>query len=222
MTDVTIVGMPRSNLTRSVRIACIEKEISFEFTSRNVQTPGQSATPEVLKHNPFGKVPVLMHGSFVLYETAAICRYIDDNFSGPLLRPVRATKVAWMNQWISLAMTRFDQNIIRKFVIPMVFADHAKRHDPGFAIHMNQVADTIRHDLAVLDPAYADGWLFGDRFTLPDMMIMPMLHYLNAMPGGAEMIGDAPNVQNAYQRFKARSSAVQTDPLLPEQILKSA
>ena len=222
MSDVKIVGMPRSNLTRTVRIMCLEKEIPFEFTSRNVQMPGQSATPAVLRHNPFGKVPVLIHGSFVLYETAAICRYIDDNFAGPRQSPVKAEKIARMNQWISLAMTRFDQNIIRKFVIPMVFADHQQRHDPTFATRINQQADIIRHDLSVLDQTYCDGWAVGDRFTIPDMMIMPMLHYLNVMPGGPEMLEDAPNVLDAYQRFKGRSSAAQTDPLLPEQILKSA
>lgn len=222
MSDVTIIGMPRSSLTRTVRIACIEKEISFEFYSRNVQNPGQAPTTEVIAFNPFGKVPVLVHGRLVLYETSAICRYIDDNFSGPLLRPVRTDKVARMNQWISLAMSRFDQNIIRNFVIPMVFADDQQRHDPGFAIRMNQIADVIRHDLAVLNEAYGDGWLFGDRFTIPDMMIMPMLHYLVAMPGGPEMLRDAPGVFDAYRRFKARSSAAQTDPTLPDRALKSA
>ncbi|HCW69749.1 MAG TPA: glutathione S-transferase family protein, partial [Thalassospira lucentensis] len=131
-------------------------------------------------------------------------------------------KIALMNQWISLAMTRLDQNIIRNFVIPMVFADTKQRHDPGFAVRMNQMGDLIAHDLGVLDDAYVDGWLFGDRFTIPDMMIMPMLHYLYAMPGGPEMIGNAPNVKTAFTRFKARSSAAQTDPLLPDQILKSA
>ena len=222
MSELMIIGMPRSSLTRTVRIACIEKEIPFEFSTRNVQLPGQRATPEVSNRNPFGKVPVLVHGKLVLYETAAICRYIDDTFSGPLLRPVHTEKIALMNQWISLAMTRLDQNIIRNFVIPMVFADTKQRHDPGFAVRMNQMGDLIAHDLGVLDDAYVDGWLFGDRFTIPDMMIMPMLHYLNAMPGGPEMIANAPNVKAAFTRFKARSSAAQTDPLLPDQILKSA
>ncbi|MBC06579.1 glutathione S-transferase family protein [Thalassospira sp.] len=222
MSDVTIIGMPRSSLTRTVRIACLEKEIAFDFSSRNVQPPGHPPTHELLHNNPFGKVPVLTHGPFVLYETAAICRYIDDNFPGPLLRPVSAQKVARMNQWISLAMTRLDQDIIRNFVIPMVFAEDATRHDPGFAIHMNKMADHIRYDLQVLNTAYADGWLFGDRFTIPDMMIMPMIHYLGAMPGGAGMLADAPHIESAFARFKARSSAAQTDPLLPEKLLKTA
>jgi glutathione S-transferase len=222
MTDVTIIGMPRSSLTRTVRIACLEKEIAFEFSSRNVNRPGQPPTAELSHDNPFGKVPILKHGAFVLYETAAICRYIDDNFPGPLLRPVSARKVAQMNQWISLAMTRLDQDIIRNFVIPMVFADDGKRHDPGFAIHINQMADHIRHDLSVLNAAYAGNWLCGERFTIADMMIMPMIHYLHAMPGGPEMLANAPNVADAFARFKARSSAAQTDPLLPEKLMKSA
>lgn len=222
MSLLTIIGMPRSSLTRSVRIACIEKEVAFEFTSRNVQTPGAPATPTVLDCNPFGKVPVLMHGSFVLYETAAICRYVDDHFPGPLLRPVSTEKLARMNQWISLAMTRLDQNIIRQFVVPMVFADDPQRHDPGFATHMNARADIIRHDLSILDREYADGWICGERFTIPDMMIMPMIHYLHAMPGGPEMLADAPHINDAFHRFKGRSSATQTDPILPEKLMKSA
>ena len=222
MSDVTIIGMPRSSLTRTVRIACIEKEIAFEFSSRNVQRPGRPPTPEIMHNNPFGKVPVLTHGTFVLYETAAICRYIDDHFSGPSLRPVSTQKIARMNQWISLAMTRLDQNIIRNFVIPMVLTDDSQRHDPEFAVKMNQMADIIRHDLSVLNTAYHEDWLCGAHFTIPDMMIMPMLHYLDAMPGGPDMLADAPNVKDAFIRFKARSSAAQTDPLLPEKLLKTA
>jgi glutathione S-transferase len=222
MSDVTIIGMPRSNLARAVRIACLEKEIAFEFSSKNAQSPGQPPTPELLRNNPFGKIPVLKHGSFVLYETAAICRYIDDNFPGPRLSPVHAEKIALMNQWISVAMTRLDPNIIRNFVIPMVFSDDETRKDPTFVVHMNKMADIIHHDLSILDQAYAKGWICGEYFTIPDMMIMPMIHYVNAMPGGPEMLASVPNVADAFTRFKARSAAAQTDPLLPEKLLKSA
>ena len=65
MSEVIIYGMPRSSLSRTVRIACIEKEISFAFRTKGIQTPGSSPTPELLRFNPFGKVPVLVHGSLV-------------------------------------------------------------------------------------------------------------------------------------------------------------
>ena len=123
MSKVTIYGMARSSLTRTVRIACIEKEIPFEFHTKGIPSPGALPTPELLQFNPFGKVPVLVQDNLVLYETSAICRYIDDAFDGPLLRPIRVDKIARMEQWISIAMTRLDQHILRQFVLPMVFAD---------------------------------------------------------------------------------------------------
>ncbi|MFC4237974.1 glutathione S-transferase family protein [Thalassospira xianhensis] len=222
MSEVIIYGMPRSSLSRTVRIACIEKEISFEFRTKGIQTPGSSPTPELLRFNPFGKVPVLVHDSLVLYETAAICRYIDDVFDGPLLRPVRQDKVAHMEQWISVALTRLDPHILRQFVIPMVFADEEQRNDPGFAIRMSRMGELIAGDLKVLDPHYAGGWLFGPRFTIPDMLIMPMIHYLKAMPGGPEILAAVPNINAAFNSFQARHSAAATDPLLPDRILRSA
>ncbi|WP_339858644.1 glutathione S-transferase family protein [Thalassospira alkalitolerans] len=222
MSKVTIYGMARSSLTRTVRIACIEKEIPFEFHTKGIPSPGALPTPELLQFNPFGKVPVLVQDNLVLYETSAICRYIDDAFDGPLLRPIRVDKIARMEQWISIAMTRLDQHILRQFVLPMVFADDEQRHDPGFAGRMSRMGDLIADDLKILDPHYDDGWLFGERLTIPDMMIMPMIHYLKAMPGGTEILAESPNVDAAFTRFQGRPSAAITDPLLPDKILRSA
>ncbi|AJD50231.1 glutathione S-transferase [Thalassospira xiamenensis M-5 = DSM 17429] len=222
MSKVIIYGMPRSSLARTVRIACIEKQISFEFHTKGIPSPGAEPTPELLQFNPFGKVPVLVHDNLVLYETSAICRYIDDAFDGPLLRPVRKDKVARMEQWISVATTRLNTQIVRQFVIPMVFADTKQRNDPGFAARMKRMGDLIAHDLKILDPHYDDGWLFGQRFTIPDMLIMPMIHYLKAMPGGPEILAEVPNLDTAFKNFQARHSAAMTDPLLPDRILRTA
>ena len=37
--------------------------------------------------NPFGRVPTLVHDGFVLYETSAITRHVDEAFPGPALQP---------------------------------------------------------------------------------------------------------------------------------------
>jgi glutathione S-transferase len=39
--------------------------------------PGTLKTPEHLARHPFGRVPVMEHGSFRLYESQAILRYLD-------------------------------------------------------------------------------------------------------------------------------------------------
>ena len=42
---------------------------------------GAHRTPEYLKLNPFGQVPVLEHDDFVLTESSAILKYLADKFN---------------------------------------------------------------------------------------------------------------------------------------------
>ena len=48
---------------------------------------GETKTQEHLARNPFGRIPVVDHGDFRLYETQAILRYLDDLYPAPPLRP---------------------------------------------------------------------------------------------------------------------------------------
>lgn len=50
--------------------------------------------------HPFGRVPVLIHDGFVLYETRAICAYLDARFAGPALTPRDAAAIGRMKQVI--------------------------------------------------------------------------------------------------------------------------
>ena len=51
----------------------------------------------VARH-PFGRVPVLEHGSFILYETQAILRYLDRLLPAPALVPSDPESAARMDQ----------------------------------------------------------------------------------------------------------------------------
>jgi glutathione S-transferase len=53
--------------------------------------------PVHLEQHPFGRVPALKHGDFMLYETNAIAAYVDEVFPGPRLTPDDARKRARMN-----------------------------------------------------------------------------------------------------------------------------
>src|SRR5262245_17751118 len=54
------------------------------------------------KLHPFLRIPAFRHGDFVLYETAAINRYIDEAFLGPNLQPLAAENRARMTQIMSM------------------------------------------------------------------------------------------------------------------------
>ena len=66
--------------------------------------PFAETIPETyLALNPFGRVPTLVHDGFVLYETAAITRYVDEALRRRRSQPCDAKARARMNQIIAVA-----------------------------------------------------------------------------------------------------------------------
>jgi hypothetical protein len=60
--------------------------------------PGTMRAPEHLSRHPFGRVPVLEHDGFSLYETQAILRYLDRVLPTPALTPGDCKAAARMDQ----------------------------------------------------------------------------------------------------------------------------
>ena len=85
--------MPDSVYTRIAQLVLEEKKIAYRLENVDIFGPEGAPDNHLLRH-PFGKIPVLKHGDFLLYETNAIVRYIDESW--PTLRlqpddvPVRA------------------------------------------------------------------------------------------------------------------------------------
>ena len=69
MTTPEIIGSIRSTYTRVVCMVCEEKGIAYVLTERPLHAP------EILAIHPFGKMPVLRHGDFELFESKAIATY---------------------------------------------------------------------------------------------------------------------------------------------------
>lgn len=78
---VILYGFPQSTYVRTARMACEEKGVPYQLESIKLR----SDAPREL--HPFGEIPVLQNGNFVLYETPAIARYVDEAFDGPPQQP---------------------------------------------------------------------------------------------------------------------------------------
>jgi glutathione S-transferase len=83
---VALYGLGRSVYTRIARLALEEKGVGYTLEEVEIFGP-DGAPPEHLERHPFGRIPALEHAGFVLYETVAITRYIDEAFAGPRLQP---------------------------------------------------------------------------------------------------------------------------------------
>src|SRR5258708_20168203 len=95
MSEFTIHSMPGSPFGRAVLTMLEEKGVPYRFSP---VAAGTLRSPEHLARHPFGRVPVLQHGDFMLYETQAILRYLDRVLPAPALTPADSKRAARMDQ----------------------------------------------------------------------------------------------------------------------------
>lgn len=72
-----------------VKIVLHEKKLPFQVVPINIRKNGQKS-PDFLKLNPYGKVPVIVDGETALYESCIINEYLDEKYPEPPLMPKEA------------------------------------------------------------------------------------------------------------------------------------
>jgi glutathione S-transferase len=97
---VQIYGMGGSTCTQRVLMTAIENGAEFEIKTVDLRK-GEHKQPAHLARQPFGQIPAVEDDGFVVYESRAIARYINDT-RGNKLVPSDPKKRALMEQWISL------------------------------------------------------------------------------------------------------------------------
>ena len=95
MSEVTVHTIPGSPFARAALATLEEKQVSWRIAPLR---PGQHREQAHLARNPFGRMPVMDHGDFTLYETQAIVRYIDRVWPRPALTPEDPRGAARMDQ----------------------------------------------------------------------------------------------------------------------------
>jgi glutathione S-transferase len=198
-----IIGSAQSTYTRVVRMVCEEKGIDY------VLTEALLGAPELRAIHPFGKMPVLRHGDFELCESKAIASYLDRSFPGPELIPSDPRLGALTEQWVSLVNSVVDPTLIRTYLMAYIAPRTADRKPDRAAI--DAVLPSLREQLRVLDRAVAKtGHLVGDRLTLADLNLLPILAVVRLPPEGAEALAAATHLAEYYLRHSARPSFVRT------------
>jgi glutathione S-transferase len=87
--------------SRKVRAVAYELGITFEHVPINL-FKRESRAPAFLALNPNGRVPVLIDGDFVLWESTAILRYLVTKTPGPRrLMPSDARAQAEVDRWLA-------------------------------------------------------------------------------------------------------------------------
>lgn len=205
---VQLFGLERSVYTRIARLALEEKGVPYAL--REVEIFGPGGVPdEHRRRHPFGRIPVLQHGEFVLYETGAITRYVDDAFAGPPLQPAGATERARMNQVIGV----LDAYAYRPMVWG-VFVERVRVPLGGGAPNEALIAASLESAATCLTALGrllgGAPFMAGEALSLADLHALPMLRYLCLAPEGASLLGEHAALARWYAAMVRRPSVVRT------------
>jgi glutathione S-transferase len=206
--NLTLYGLSRSVYTRIVRLALEEKTVPYHLEEVEIFGPDGVPAAHVLRH-PFGKIPVLTHGDLSIYETAAICRYVDEAFPGPSLQPSTPSGRARMAQVIGL----LDSYAYRPMVWG-VFVPRIRAAVTGNASGAELVAKSLKASRTALEALSAlagdSPFLAGADLSLADLHAYPMIRYLSLVTEGKAAIDEHPAVSKWLSRLSTRASVQRT------------
>ena len=210
MSRPRLFGADYSVYVRIARLALEEKRVDYECVPVDIFDP--AGPPDwYLELQPFNRIPALDDNGFVLFETSAITRYVDEAFAGPSLQPAEAKARARMAQVIAI----LDQYAYRAMVWD-VYVERISRpatgHQPdeGRIAAALPVAETCLATLTKIKGANAR--LAGDALSLADLHAAPIIAYFVKAPEGDALLEKFPELGDSWARMRARPAFQATEP----------
>jgi glutathione S-transferase/RNA polymerase-associated protein len=188
---------PECPFCQKTRIVLAEKDLTFETIPVDLAV-GEQKSPDFLKLNPFGTVPVLIDDEVIVYDSTIINEYLEDEYPHPELMPsdsAARARVRTLEDYADNAFIRVTDAIIEELRKP-----EGERN----ADRMGAARQQIARMLAVLDGSLAGrSWLVGN-FSLADVAFAPRVIVLSAL--GVEIDPEWKNLHGWIQRLNQRAS----------------
>jgi len=180
----------------SMKVAVLLEELQLPFSARPVDIfKGEQHSPTFTAINPNGKVPALVDGSTVVFDSHAILLYLADKHGAfvPEDRTAYARMLSWL-QLVATGLSPFSGQAIH-------FLHYAPEEIP-YAI--NRYTREVARHYAVIDQRLGQAqYLAGDSYTIADMALWGWA----ASAGyvfGADGLADYPNVRRFMDEMAAR------------------
>ena len=171
------------------------EEMGLPFDLKLVdRTKGEHKSPEYLKLNPNGLIPVLIDGDMVLYETAAICLHLTDTHPEMRLAPdVGTTDRAHFYKWLMWLTNTFQPAIIMYFYTdryttstdPAVVAQIKAKTQERIGAMLKQLDDHLA--------AKGGPWMMGEKFSVLDIYTFMLGRWTRVFEGALPATQKASN-----------------------------
>jgi glutathione S-transferase len=207
MNEFVIHTIPGSPFGRAVLVALEEKRASYRLAP---VAPGTLRTPKHLAVHPFGRVPIMDHGCFRLYESQAILRYLDRALPRPALTPTGLQAAGRMDQLMNLNDWYLFQGVANVIGFQRIIGPRLM----GLAPDEGAIADAMPKAHAVFDELarqLSDNPFFvGDSISLADVLLAPQLDFFRETPEWEPLTANNANLRVWLDRMNARPSMAAT------------
>ena len=147
---------------------------------------------ELWKLNPYGKVPVLVDGEVVVYESAVINEYLEEKFPQVPLMPKDLGQRARVRIWIGFCNSRPQQ------------AGGDFRH----GIEPEKAKEKLKEYLLTLDREMASRDYIAGDYSLADITYIPFFARLESY--GVSIDGTLPHLKAWIDRLFSRPAVSST------------
>lgn len=193
---MTLYDYPGCPFGKKVRIVLAEKELSFDSVQVDL-VKGQQRSEEFRRLNPFGKVPVLVDESSVVYESTIINEYLNDEYPHePELLPEDSGERARVRLLVDFAD--------RAFTLPVMALEREARSAEKDEAKVAAAREAISKTLAMLERELSGRSFLADEFSLADIAFAPALLLLPGL--GVALDASLPNVAAWKTRLVERPS----------------
>lgn len=185
---------------RDIRPAWLMEELEVAY-ERVVLDPmkKENKTPEYLKLNPTGKIPTIVDGSVVLFESAAICEYIAEK-EGALIPESGTAEYYECRQWNYWIVSNMEPQCGRVFGADFFY-------DKGAVTDgiREMAVEALPRFLAPLNERLGKNqFMLGSEFSVTDILLVTTLNSIKHTP----ILNDYPNIKRHFDECTSRPAFV--------------
>ena len=179
------------------RVVLYEKNLSYETIPVDLVKKEQKR-PEFLKMNPYGKVPVLVDGNTILYESCIINEYLEEKYPAPPLLPKDPTLRAKVRILIDYGVNRTYPSY-EKLRNEMLKPEEERNSGV-----ISQSSQELKGLLQRLEDEIGNQPYLAGEFSLLDAAVIP--RFLRIEAWGPLADPSLPRLVEWLKRMKSRSS----------------
>ena len=194
---IRLYDYPDCLFAQKVRVVLAEKELEYETVLVDLKS-GHQRTPEFLKLNPYGRVPVLIDDEVVVYDSTIINEYLEDEYPHPGLMPEDSA---------GRAKVRILEDYCDNSFLPsagFVLAELNKAEGQQDDERLKRYQGELARGLARLESFLAGGEYVVQDFSIADVAFVPAVLLLGRL--GVQVDPRLRQVAAWIERLKQRPS----------------